>query len=101
DLQQIAIVRSNLAAVELRLGRPSVALEHAQKSVSLGERIGADADLPDMMRQLADALEAVGPRTEALEGAEKAVERASVGGARLYLADATATLERIRSATGD
>jgi class 3 adenylate cyclase/tetratricopeptide (TPR) repeat protein len=93
DLHQIAVAYNNLAEVELRLRDPA-ALDHARRSVRLGEQARAGSDLADMYRNLAEASLAVGELTEALDTGQKALAIAEVSG-RVYLGDVAVSFARV------
>jgi class 3 adenylate cyclase/tetratricopeptide (TPR) repeat protein len=97
DLQLRAIAHNNLAEVELRIGDASAALRHAEKSVRGLEQLGATTDLPDALRNLAEALAANGRAVEALAAAERSVALAREGAGRVYLGDAAVALARVAS----
>ena len=79
----------------MHLGQPEAALEHAKKSVRLGEQAGAHADLADCYRNYAEALFITGAHEAALVAAERAVELAKDPGARVYLSRNVDALVRI------
>lgn len=93
DLHQILVANSNMAEVELRLGRPREALAHAKRAVQMGEKAGIESDLADMYKNVADASLALGDIEGALEAGKRAVVIAANSG-RVYLADAIASLGR-------
>jgi serine/threonine protein kinase/predicted ATPase len=98
DLYDIAVAHNNMAEIENRLGSAQLALEHARRSVQLGEQIHAHADLADFHRNLAQAALSIGDAELALDSATRALSLAQQGGGRVYLGEVSLSMARIVAA---